>query len=478
MTTVKITARKILEGMTAGCVWIHFLMFVPGLFRFCPLDFVEFESAAFGLLMAREGLAAYRPLFYDLITVGYYGPLYYAVPAVLGRAAGLEHNAEAFLFLMRGVSFLFAALSSALLGYLTARLSGERLLGWLASAAFFSLPWAVQGVRPDFPAFFFVFAALGLVLRGDRSKLSVNISAALLCSIAVLHLQRVGAFAAAYGIVLIFFEKRFAQAAYFWMVLTAGVLIPVLMLEVLTGGAFLKHTVEFLYFVSEPRAVFAETWRTLSGRLLKSFMVFCLIVFCASRRRGDFAVVLTGVYFLASAAFSFVTTRSVGAGANHFLEPIASAILMLAAVCRGRRNIRVLTGLFLTLFLFRGMLLHLHGIFDKVWLNPMQRLCVEDPAVRDLFPEGPVLSDYCFIPYLTGRAEAVFNMADWAGPLASRGKYDPEVTRRRIRQKEFAAVTFAGKPVFSELFRSDLEAHYKRSFSVGASEVWLPRKEG
>ncbi len=475
MNLEKTGVGKITGVLAAGGVLIYLLSFFYPLFRACPLNITEFENAAFALLMAREGLAAYQPLYHDLATVGYYGPLFYAIPAAAGRAAGLTQNPEYFLFLIRGMTYLFAVMSAALLGSLTSRISGERVFGWLSAAVFLSLPWFMQGARPDFPAFFCVFLAITIVVRSGRSRSFVNIAAGLLCAAAVLHLQRAGAFAAAYGIVLLFFERRFAQALVFGSVFLTAVLLPVVILEVLTQGNFLTHSLEFLSLVSEPRTVFLEVWRLKAGRPLQLFIGVCLIVCALMWKKRDSASVLAGAYFIVSIALSLVTTRSVGAAANHFLEPIAAGLLMFAAASRHSRGVKTILAFFLVVFFLRGMFLQFHSLLDPSYGYAAKGLCIEDTRAAGSLPSGPLLSDYSFLPYLTGHADSAIAMIDWAQRLAPKGRYDPEVTRKRIREKYYASAAIGGNPFFKDMFADDLAANYEKSFNIGGSEIFLPR---
>lgn len=480
-----------MHTQTLKSSWIHFwgpviavvsacfylVSFVPLMFSRCPIAAVEFELTSFALLGARLGLEAYQPLSSGFTAVGYYGPLFYLLPAGLGAWLGWASDVHRFLLGTRFLSFAFTLLGSAVLVRLLARLSGSVSFAGLSVFVLISRPWFIEGFRPDFAALLFIWTACWLVVTQKGSERLRDFLAGLLCAAAVLHLQRMGAFVLAYGAYLLVVEKSVRRCLLFLLTFAVSALLPLLALFFLAGGSFFEHAFKFLSLVSTARDDYFIYFWSKPGRLLHMLIFFSWVCFfLAGKKHGSTAAFLR-FYFLSTFLICAITTRSVGAASNHFLEPIGAGLMLLAWVSGRRFPVKIAAFCVLSVFMLKDTMMQWHAYQRPAYFGGLHSACEDEEAFSSL-PEGPMLSDFSVIPYKAGKPEASTKSSDWMQILELKAMVDPEITLERIRTQYYASIVLTDQsPAFLDVFGEDIRANYRKSFQIGSADVWVPRAD-
>ena len=319
-------------GLSVLCFLIQALRFLP-----VTGDNMYPESA--GVLSASLW-AKGMPLYQDYRQFPYlttaFTPLWYLIVGLVAKA-GIS-NLDSLVFVGRLLS-LFSALSVALLAYRWNRIlqfpSSISVAGSLLYLSFpMLIPWAVTA-RPDFPPLLLTFLAVYWI--GTRQSSGWVLLASFCAGLG--FLMRHNAVAAPVAIVLwLLWLRRPKQTFFFccgWAFVVAGVL------------GYYQHASRGLLLVNIGGAKFGALALTYirdivlniltpSGNgfaiLILAFGAFAVV---NASKQPDKRIRLMLIYFCTSLFFGLFGSAAAGAGANHFLETVlAAAVLLPPALAR------------------------------------------------------------------------------------------------------------------------------------------------
>jgi hypothetical protein len=503
---------------------------------FIQLDNEE-GALLFQAMQIRRGESIYHSLEKPPYVAGTYTPLYMAAVAALDNFGG-NNGKNANFATGRVLSWISALTAAVILVLLVLVITRNPALGVLCGFLFLAT-WEVFRwigyFRVDFFAMALSLGGLAVLVVGRR-RWPVLASAALLITLGLYAKQTMIAAPAACLVALLFSRPRDGAKFFAWML--AWGIPPMIALEILTGGEFLKHTVlynmntwhMFNLRVWWRHVLFMHTWLFAGAAVVLPFFVAGLIWrSVADRRSGtdnhgtamrsvlDSAMPAEGAipamllqfwqplaWYALFAQWNFFGIGKAGSAENYLLEPVAGwAIILTLSAGAGLRGIA---------YASYGWLRAVSAVVVIVALGTtvLGALKLQDPqefAIRFTPMKNPMRADFeaaTEIISLAREAEnpfcelAIYNIRSGHDPvlqpfimseLARQGRWDDSEFVRNVRAAKFDLVvtledvTAVG---VSESYTQEMLAAFHGSYEVERvmkTPLWTyyvlrPRQDG
>lgn len=285
-----------------------------------PLDYGEGPLLEQARRLA-GGDNIYRPTLTDYpFTIANYPPVYPLLLALVGKVVGFTYPAA------RVVSFLGAGASAWLIASIVRHVTGNARASVCAAALFLANPYVVFWAtlaRIDLVALPLSLAALLVMLRASGSASRVALALALAWLASMTRQSHLLAAPAAI-VVGLAIERRWRALGFFVAAFAAAVAAAVFVLDLLTHGGFLLHTVT----ANRNHYSFPLLSYFLGDLACTSGVLLALALAAAFALRGiprtTRAILVT---YLVATALSALTIGKVGSHVNYFLEIVASSAI-------------------------------------------------------------------------------------------------------------------------------------------------------
>ncbi len=381
----------------------------------------------------------------------------------------------------RVVSFAAGLAVCALIFLILRRIGVSRLPAFIFAALFVQMPstagqWATM--RPDVTGLAFSLAGIYCLLRYETAsprRPAGWLGAGIACFVlAFFTKQNFLAGPACYFLYLAS-ERRAADLVRFSAVFAAGLFLPTLVLNHLTGGTYLMNQ---LMSVKKPffAALFAQFWsRYLIGHA--ALAALAAAAFIWGPRRGVHKMLL---FYAVLAALSTVTLGKIGADINYFLEPSA-AICILGGVFAGAavKHRGPVFGALLAAALLQTIPLAELGKGVRFSGPKTPELDRITAWIRQT--DGPVFAENMGLLIAAGKpvVYAPFEFTQ----LADAGVWDENKVLSKLERREFAAVILetnlwkiARSSRFTPAFVSRVRTHYSPVARIGGQIICVPKK--
>ncbi len=482
-------SSKWMSALLLGTVGATLVSLFLRNFFYEAFNCVEFEIASFAMLWGR-GTPPYGDVSTQMAPIGFYGPLCYLVPALVGNILHTVDSPPHFLYTFRLIVFAYLLGSSFLLYRISRQLGQHKNLALTIVAVPLSYPWLTLGARPDWPGFFFSLLALSILIQSREGKRHVYLLAGLLLALAFLHYQRYLSLLLAASVYLIA-NKKIGQALTLlctFCITTLSCLIP---LSVFTHGGLITHSVVIPYLAAIPREGLGEMFQGVGiwFYLLVAMATYAYTAMASESSKNGRE--LLRIYTLTGILLTLFFLRSRGAAANHFLELVVAFCLMIVAFisdCRkqqrqfdpqGNMSTRVTYALFMLLLL----LFPLRNFFNELryWradflgVRGRYDATVGHEVEFEQLQSGPMLTDDTVIGFKTNHPETCTQTGYYTDLLWPRNMFDIRPTAERIRKKQYTSIVLMKHSRLYEIFKKEIEDHYRFTKKFGPYKVSRPK---
>ena len=476
------TLKNLLVVLMFGLLFIRLFIIVWRLLEFKAINFrIEFEIVSFSLLLSR-GINAYQSLFENVIPIGYYFPLTYLLPALLGNVFGISRSLYSFLLLFRFIAFAYFSGALVVGGVLIKRIGGSVLWVALGMLVLVSKPWCPVGARPDWAPFFYVLLGLCLVHKGILERCVGSFLMGLLSAWIFFHVQRMVGFGMACFLWLAV-GKKFKNMFYFCLggiLLSCAIAIPAIFS---TKGIIWQHAIFLPSIVSAPGNLFHGIFSQGVGVRFYAVLLFAAFFwFVISRKSRSPWEVFLSLYVLGCTLISLYTLRSPGADTNQLLEWVfAMFLIIVTGVAQNGRfmdfkpksHINVFVAFALTVVFSYSMASNLLDSKSGLYKSHDYTIDFKDKLL--MVPRGPMLSEECIIAYKTGHPEAASEGYYFSQFLFKDPRFNLDGIRKRIHEQYYASLVLAKDSKLLPFIQGQVEACYQATFAIGPYTIWIPK---
>ena len=444
-------------------------------FHFEAFNFIEFEIVSFAMLLGRGDLP-YRDIATHIMPIGYYTPLCYWTPALLGKVFNVLDDPHAFLMTFRALIYFYTT-GIAFLAFLIARqLSKSVSVGLFVLTAILSPPWSPLGVRPDWAPFFFSVIAFWLIVKSQQRSVFLWIVCGVLFAVSFLHLQRYFALYVAVFAVLML-QKQIKNAIFLGSAFTLTLIVVMLPIYISTKGNAIDHFITLPAVVSVPGHLYKGIFRYGVGFPFYIMAFGALAALPSLLQKSLFNDRVLVAYAVICLVWTLYTMRSIGASTNQVLELVFIMALLVAAGwghCASvfLRWILFLAILVIPLYCFVETVSKAREVFLGLRVPYDQTLGYEE-IIRSL-PAGPMLSDDTVLPYRANHPEASVEVAYYTDFLIPQGRFDVNPTIERLKSKSYKSLVFTRGSNLFKIFEDVINQGYIQTREFGKYVVWEP----
>lgn len=447
-----------LASILTGCGMAAALILAIALGTYLPVkeDTTTPESAH---LQIAWMIRNHQPVYTDWQThppyLAVYGPLYYRLVGLAGRAAQVDRNG--LVWVGRVISASSFLLAAALLWLLVRRLTGTMWSAWIALLPLAWLPpTAVRflaSTRPDAPALALSIAGL---LLGATSKRAPLLAAAVCFSLA-LQIKAAAVAAPLALILALLFDRQFRRAVLFASVMLAANTTVWVVGHFATDGHLWQHVLAVRF---APRDLGYLTTMVTDNWVIKALIVMTLVGLLAATllaRKKCFDAMprlplrVAWLYGPAAFAIAAVLATRQGGDINYVIEPAAALGLLIGAVASAvprlddarLRQVMRLCGVLLLVCTIATLPPLL--ILDARYMayGAKQRCGVRAEAIAwSRLQQQPVLSLDPWLSYQSGIGGFLSDPVVYASIVTARP--DLDVVARRVAERHFQTIILRG----------------------------------
>jgi len=476
---------RILKFFLIFSLSVSLLGYLIQIFYFEEFHSLEFNNTSFSMLLAREGLSAYKPIFKEIVLIAFYGPLNYLLPAFFAKLFHCAGSPYSFLVLYRLLGF-FALLGVLYLTFIMVKkISKSENFALLVTNIILAKPWVVTSARPDNFALFCVLLALSIALKEDLSKTRLFLIGSLCLAAFLFHQRFLGLFM---GLLIYFLLKRKIQGLCFFAFsfIFAGLLI-ILPLSIKTKGEVITHFFLANYITikdsltSSLLSIFLREGRLFFLLLVSgifSFLAACIIGKLDIRRIIFF-------YAFFCLAINLNGLRLQGAAENVFLEMVVVLAFVIAefiglAKEKPFKEKIIKTYMLVMVFLLTFPCQNVFEVLRQWRAEILGRRARYDQTVgfeRKLsqFITTPLFTDDQAVAYKTNHPESANTAYLYLDVFFPQGLSNLGYTRTKFRQGFYSTIILTQNCPIYRYFGKDIAQNYILTEKLNKWDIWKSR---